>query len=73
LALHWHEKSKDGTEGEDTLCLVITTNEIVHDIGVPDAFCNLFLVANVPFLLLYWALFSYFLIIIKNAETENAP
>jgi hypothetical protein len=36
--------------GEVTLCLVITTNEIVHDIGVPDAFCNLFLVTNVPFL-----------------------
>ena len=43
-------KSKDGTEGEDTLCLIITTNEIVHNIGVPNAFCNLLLVANVPFL-----------------------
>ena len=34
----------------DALCLVITTNEIVHDIGVSDTFCDLFLVADVPFL-----------------------
>lgn len=36
--------------GGHILCLIITTDEIVHDIGVPDAFCNLLLVANVPFL-----------------------
>jgi len=49
LALHWYGIL--GRRGrKDTLCLIITTNEIVHNIGVSDAFCNLFLVANVPFL-----------------------
>ena len=42
---------KEGSgDSDDPLCLIITTNEIVHDIGMPDAFRNLFLVANVPFL-----------------------
>ncbi len=50
LALHWHEDGGKEGKGKDTLGLVITTNEIVHDIRVPDAFCNLFFVANVPFL-----------------------
>ena len=36
--------------GLDVLCLVITACEIVHDVGVPDTFCDLFLVADVPFL-----------------------
>ena len=40
----------NGEGGGHILCLIITTDEIVHDIGVPDAFCNLLLVANVPFL-----------------------
>ncbi len=33
-----------------TLGLIITTNEIVHNIRVPNTFCNLFFVADVPFL-----------------------
>ena len=50
LAMHSHENIREGN-GVDTLCLIITTDEIVHDIRVPNAFRNLFLVANVPFLL----------------------
>ena len=34
----------------DVLCLVITANKIVDDVGVSDTFCDLFLVADVPFL-----------------------
>ena len=50
-ALHRHEiMGRRGDGRGHRLCLIITTNEIVHNIGVPDAFCNLFLVANVPFL-----------------------
>lgn len=32
------------------LGLIVTANEIVHDIRMANAFCNLFFVANVPFL-----------------------
>jgi hypothetical protein len=35
---------------QDVLCLVITADEVVHDVGVPDALCDLFLIADVPFL-----------------------
>jgi hypothetical protein len=35
---------------QDILCLVITANEVVHNVGVPDALCDLLLVADVPFL-----------------------
>ena len=32
------------------LGLVVTTDEIVHDIRVPDTLSDLFLITNVPFL-----------------------
>jgi hypothetical protein len=35
---------------KNALGLIITTDEVVHDIGVPNAFSDLFFVANVPFL-----------------------
>lgn len=41
---------KEGKKRIDILCLVITSNKIVHDVGVPDTLCDLFLVADVPFL-----------------------
>ena len=48
-ALHWHERRR--TKGKkDILGLVITTNEIVHNIRVPNAFCNLFFIVDIPFL-----------------------
>jgi hypothetical protein len=39
-----------GKKRMDILCLVITSDEIVHDVRVPDTLCDLFLVADVPFL-----------------------
>lgn len=41
----------DGRNGKrDVLGLIITANEIVHNIRVPNAFCDLFFVADLPFL-----------------------
>ena len=37
-------------DGWTILGLIVATNEVVHDIGVPDTLGNLFLVTDVPFL-----------------------
>jgi len=60
------------------LGLIITTNEIVHNIRVTNAFCDLFFVANIPFLptktrCKRMQLLFRFTNIIINKRTENTP